>query len=50
MKLSSGEKLILAMLCELYKNLEIKGEFNPDIINEAISTDHHWILNWEYQM
>ena len=37
MKLSDGEKLILMVLADMYKHLEIKGEFDPDFISTTIS-------------
>ncbi|KRR28537.1 YfbU family protein [Bradyrhizobium retamae] len=32
MKLSDGEKLILLMLCDMYKAMKLKGEFDPCFI------------------
>ena len=36
MKLSDGEKLILLMLADMYKNLKIKGDFDPEFISTTI--------------
>jgi uncharacterized protein YfbU (UPF0304 family) len=47
MKLSDGEKLILLMLCDMYKAMKIKGEFDPDFIAKTIYSDHLWGFNWE---
>jgi hypothetical protein len=44
MKLSDGEKLILMVLADMYKHLEIKGEFDPDFISATISGGHLWGL------
>jgi len=48
MKLSDGEKLILMVLADMYKHLEIKGEFDPDFISTTISGGHLWGLRWKY--
>jgi uncharacterized protein len=48
MKLSDGEKLILMVLADMYKHLEIKGEFDPDFISATISGGHLWGLRWKY--
>jgi uncharacterized protein len=48
MNLSDGEKLILLMLCDMYKALKIKnGEFDPDFIASTIYSDQLWGFNWE---
>jgi uncharacterized protein len=47
MKLSDGEKLILLMLCDMYKSLKIKGEFDPEFIAKTIYGDHLWGFDWE---
>lgn len=49
MKYTQPEKLQLMMLCEIYRALEIENSFDPDIVEEAISTDNYWALSWEYQ-
>jgi uncharacterized protein len=48
MKLSDGEKLILVMLAEIYKHLDIKGEINPELVLSSIFHAQTWGLNWEY--
>lgn len=48
LKLSSGEKLIALMLCELYEHLEIDGEIEPTFIQSAIHGGHLWGLQWRY--
>ena len=37
MKFSDGERLILVMLSEVYKHLDIKGEVNPDLVLDAVA-------------
>lgn len=49
MKYTQQEKLNILMLCEIYRALGIKNSFNPDLIEEAISTDNYWAIDWEYQ-
>ena len=48
MKLSDGEKLILAMLADIYKHLRIKGAVDPDLVREAMYGGHAWGLRLEY--
>ncbi|EOV0969707.1 YfbU family protein [Edwardsiella piscicida] len=49
MKYSQAEKLQVMMLCDIYRALEIENSFDPDIIEEAVSTDNYWAINWAYQ-
>ena len=49
MEIRSSEKLILVMLSEIYKKLEIDGEVNPDFIQSAIFSGNLWGLDWEYE-
>ena len=48
MKLSNGEKLIILMLADMYKNLKIKGDFDPAFISETIHSDNLWGFDWQY--
>jgi uncharacterized protein len=47
--LSDGEKLILMMLCQLFKYLKVKSEIDPEFVEEVIGGGHYWALGWEYQ-
>src|SRR5579871_5297137 len=47
MRLSDGEKLILTMLCDLYRG-ESKREIDPDFVNRTISSGETWALHWKY--
>jgi uncharacterized protein len=49
MKLSDGEKLILLMLCDMYKAMKIKGNFDPEFIANTIYGNHLWGFDWEMQ-
>ena len=44
------EKLILRMLCDLYKNQKVRGGFDPDFISKAIDRGYYWALDWEYHL
>ena len=47
---SSGEKLIIAMLCDLYRQLNVEeGGIDPSLIDNAAVGRHHWALEWEFQ-
>jgi uncharacterized protein YfbU (UPF0304 family) len=48
MKLSDGEKLILMMLSELYEKLDIKGQIDPKLVQEAICGGEAWSLKRKY--
>ncbi|WP_160116737.1 YfbU family protein [Pseudovibrio ascidiaceicola] len=49
MQFSDGERLIVAMLCDMYKQLEIKGDFDPELIQAAICGGNTWLLKNKYQ-
>lgn len=48
MSYSQAEKLQIAMLCEIYRKLNITDSYDPDIIEEAISSQNYWAINWQY--
>lgn len=50
MSYTNADKLQLLMLCDIYKELDIQGGFNPDIISTAISTGNLWAIDAEYSM
>jgi uncharacterized protein YfbU (UPF0304 family) len=49
MNLSDGEKLIIVMLCDIHKALNVKSVVDPDFINSAISSGKFKELTWEMQ-
>ena len=48
MQLTSGEKIIIAMLADLHKALKIEGEIDTDQLMAAIYNGHLWSLEWDY--
>jgi hypothetical protein len=48
MKLSDGERLIIAMLCDIYKSGNIKGEIDPEFVASSILDRQEWALQWKY--
>ena len=48
MQPTAVEKLTVLMLCDIYKKLDIKDSFDPDLISQAISSDDTWVLDWKY--
>jgi uncharacterized protein YfbU (UPF0304 family) len=49
-RIGDGQKLILAMLCDLYHHHKVKdGEIDPDFVTESIWGGHCWALDWKYQ-
>src|ERR1700693_5235013 len=48
-KIADGEKLILIMLCQLFKHLKVKdGEIDPAFVEAVIFGGHYWGLDWKY--
>jgi len=47
-RLSDGEKLIISMLCDLYKRSQIDGDIDPSFVEEALLGGHYWALRWQY--
>jgi uncharacterized protein len=47
-KFADGEKLILVMLSQLFKQLKLTGEINPEFVEAVIHGGHYWALGWEY--
>ncbi len=48
LRLSDGEKLIILMLCDIHKQMKIKGEIEPDFVAASIFHGSLWALGWEY--
>lgn len=47
MKLSNGERLIVALLCDISKKLDARHEIDPEFVMRALGA-HEWSLAWEY--
>lgn len=47
-KISDGDKLILIMLCSLFKKLGIDDSVDPSFVEGAIYGGHSWALEYEY--
>jgi uncharacterized protein YfbU (UPF0304 family) len=47
-KLGDGEKLILIMLSQLFKQLKLKSEIDPNFVEAVIHGGHYWALDWQY--
>ncbi|MCJ2059818.1 YfbU family protein [Methylobacterium sp. J-048] len=47
MKLSNGERLIVALLCDISKKLDARHEIDPEFVMRSLGT-HEWGLSWEY--
>lgn len=46
--LSPGDRLITAMLCDIYKHLDVAGDIDAGFVRKAISDGHFWALEREY--
>ncbi|MBB6184929.1 YfbU family protein [Oleiagrimonas soli] len=49
MRLSNAEKLILTMLADIHKELNIQGDVDARFVTKAIYTGNTWALSWEMQ-
>ncbi len=47
-RISDGEKLILMMLCDLYKHQEVDSDIDPEFVSKTIDGGHYWALEWKY--
>ena len=45
---TAAERLIIAMLCDIYEKLEINNSFDVELLREAAVGPHHWALQWKY--
>lgn len=48
MKLSDGEKIIIAMLADIHKALKIEGETDVKHLLASIYGGHLWSLKWDW--
>lgn len=48
MKLDPAQRLMLVMLADISKKLEIDDGISPSVIERAIASDNTWALDWEY--
>jgi uncharacterized protein YfbU (UPF0304 family) len=46
-RLTDGEKLLAMMIRDLYKNLKVQGDIDPDLVAGVIRGGHYWALKWE---
>jgi uncharacterized protein len=47
-RLGDGEKLIILMLCDLFKKLKLNSDIEPEFVEEVIYGGHYWALDWKY--
>ena len=45
---TAAERLIIAMLCDIYEKLEINNSFDVALLRDAAVGPHHWALQWGY--
>lgn len=46
--LRDGDKLVVAMLCDLFRRLDVDSELDPDFIMAAVHGGHLWALGRAY--
>jgi uncharacterized protein YfbU (UPF0304 family) len=42
-----ADRLLIAMLADLYRHLKVKGEINPELVMSALYGGHYWALKWQ---
>ena len=47
-RLGDGEKLVILMLCDLFKKLKVSSDIEPEFVEEVIYGGHYWSLEWKY--
>jgi uncharacterized protein len=47
-KLGDGEKLIVLMLCDLFRKLKLTSELDLGFLEKVIYGGHNWALEWKY--
>ena len=45
---TAAERLIIAMLCDIYERLEINNSFDVELLRQAAVGPHHWALQLQY--
>jgi uncharacterized protein len=48
LRIGDGNKLIIIMLCQLFKKLNLDTEIDPEFVESAIHGGHYWGLEWQY--
>lgn len=48
-RFSDGEKILILMMGDLFKRLEVQGEINADFLADVIYEGHYWAPKWEMQ-
>ena len=48
MNLTDGEKLMLVMLSDIHKGLNVESEIDPAFVKEALQSGNAWGLRWKY--
>lgn len=46
---SDGEKLIVMMLRDVYRHQRMKGDIDPEFVQDVIVGGHYWAPRWEMQ-
>ena len=47
--ITAGEKMIMAMLCDLYRGVDMnRVDLDPGFIISALTGGHYWALGWRY--
>jgi uncharacterized protein YfbU (UPF0304 family) len=49
-RFSDGEKMLILMMADLYKQLKLKdAEVNPEFLSQVIYGGHYWAPKWDMQ-
>lgn len=47
-RISDGERLVLHMLCDLFKHLQVQSDIDPKFVEDALYNGESWALRWQY--
>lgn len=48
MNFTPEQRLIIGLLCDIHKKLEINNEYDAELISDAILTGNEWAIDLEY--
>ncbi|MFM5103372.1 YfbU family protein [Aeromonas sp. 6P] len=48
MQFTPEQKLIIGLLCDIHKNLNIRNEYDAEMISDAILSGNEWAIDHEY--
>ena len=50
MQPTATQRLIVEMLCKIYKKLEITDSYDPDVVSRAMGSGDYWVISSKYDI